>query len=118
MLHLSAVWLFLSGFLDPAGQGDLAWCAEGFFLCFAQSFCGFFAALDLQFPKAISSTCLHGALEGSVFRKIGTVVAQAGIRGEPGGAHWKLVQYMKSLLVQTGSNNSTEMQGLCCIKVK
>lgn len=58
------------------------------------------------------SACLHGALEGSVFQKIGGVVAQAGIRGEPGRAHWKLVQYMKSLVAKTGSNNSTEMQRL------
>ena len=43
------------------------------------------------------SACLRGALEGSVFQKIGAVVAKAGIRGEPGGADWKLVQYMKSL---------------------
>lgn len=62
--------------------------------------------------------CLCDALEGSVFQKIGAVVAQAGIGGEPGGAHWKLVQYMKSLIEQAGSASSAEMQGLCCMKVK
>lgn len=61
--------------------------------------------------KVTGSVCLHGALEGSVFQKIGVLVAQAGIGGEPGDAHWKLVWYMKGLPVQTGSNNSTEMQG-------
>lgn len=43
--------LFLWGFLDAAGQGNLGWCAGSFFLCFACNFRGFFATLDLQFPK-------------------------------------------------------------------
>lgn len=66
----------------------------------------------------IGSACLHDALKGLVFQKIGAVVAQARIGGEPGDAHWKLVQYMESRLVQTGSSNSTEMQALCGMKVK
>lgn len=79
---------------------------------------GFYASLDLQFPNLTGHTCLCDALEESVFQKVGAIVAQAGIGGEPGGAHWKLVQYMKSLIAQAGSANSTEMQGLCCMKVK
>lgn len=44
--------------------------------------------------------CLHGVLEGSAFQKIGEVLAQAGFRGEPGGVHWKLVQYRVSCCKQ------------------
>lgn len=43
--------------------------------------------------------CLHGVVEGSAFQKTGEVLAQAGFRGEPAGAHWKLIQYIESPVV-------------------
>lgn len=47
------------------------------------------------------------------FRKKVEVVAQAGFRGEPGGAHWRLIQYIESPVVNREQYQDRNARAVC-----